>query len=319
MSDLLQSTINVNNIYKKISCVYNFFLEKPTLFKDGIDNDFYLITQNDKKILIRISKRNVSKDILFEIKLLDMLSQKGLKVPRIIKTKDEQLFFKIENNTVVCFEYIQHDDFIFDADKKPSIFLVNDIGKTLGELHSKTYKLDFKNLPDRNIFTEIDRISKIENRIIKNYEGGSDYINELKRFNGFAKENESKSLHGIIHNDYNPENLLFLNNKIEAMIDFNWSCYGPFIKDLSHALMLWSFPDKLEKHWKDVFDSFLEGYNTSSPQIIEKNKNLYSWICFSCLSDSATFFADLESDDSKITRINQSRRYQKFKYFEQFI
>ena len=96
-------------------------------------------------------------------------------------------------------------------------------------------------------------------------------------------------------------------------------------QDVGQALSLWSFRHGLEKHWDDVFNEFLRGYNSTSPHKIEINSSLYKWICFGCLSDASTFFADLvrgenwPQEGEKIKRIFQCRSYQKFLYFKTLI
>ena len=61
-----------------------------------------------------------------------------------------------------------------------------------------------------------------------------------------------------------------------------------------------------------------ENRKEAAPEIIENSQYLYRWICFSCLYDASTFFADLGYENGNINRINQNRRYKKFKYFQQF-
>jgi len=125
-----------------------------------------------------------------------------------------------------------------------------------------------------------------------------------------------QGVEGIIHNDYIPGNVLFKEKTVSGVIDFDWACRGPLIKDLGISLATWSLPDGLDCHWEDVFEAFLEGYNVTWGKKILADTDLYRWICFSCLSDACTFLADLPKNERSITDVMQCRRYEKFLYFQ---
>ena len=319
MSNFLMKNIDILALYKLLAPAYGFPVDAiPSLLVEGIDNDFYKIQIEESIILIRVSKRDMSDAIYYEIELLDKLGKTEVKVPKIVKTRNLEFFFNTGSIIITCFEYIQHKEWLHDADHKPYLSVVDEAGFTLGKLHAATLELHLKHKSNKTIYSEIERVFNLDHFIQKTYEGGSEFLSELRVYYDFAKKNEDKTLRGVIHNDYAPNNLLFLNNKLQAIIDFNWSCSGPFIKDLGLALALWSLPDNLDAHWNDVFESFLSSYNKSAPEIIENSQYLYRWICFSCLYDASTFFADLGYENGNINRINQNRRYKKFKYFQQF-
>jgi Ser/Thr protein kinase RdoA (MazF antagonist) len=74
------------------------------------------------------------------------------------------------------------------------------------------------------------------------------------------KSKKNLEIYGVIHNDFRAQNLLQKDNKILAILDFDWSCYGCFKKDLAQALTKWSLPDKAKTYWKDIFILFLDAY-----------------------------------------------------------
>jgi thiamine kinase-like enzyme len=102
---------------------------------------------------------------------------------------------------------------------------------------------------------------------------------------------------------------------IESLIDFDWSCPGPFIKDVALALVEWSFPDGGIQPREDIIVAFLSAYNKNSPVKIIKDNNLYNWIKFSCLSDTATYFCDRIDSENPKRDISKSYMYQKYQYF----
>lgn len=310
----------MDNIYIQILNEYGFStLEAPILLRQGIDNDMYTLENGVKKILIRISKRDLGESIIFETILLEKLNKKDIPVSKIIKTKKGRSFLNINGTTVTCFEFIEHQDIIVELDNKPELSIVQQAGKALGQLHTSCLDINIPSKNRRTIYTEVERALKIKNFIKNTYEGGKDYIEQLETYVSFAKEKDGTLKKGVIHNDYIPGNVLFNNNDLKVIVDFDWACYAPLVKDVSLALVIWSLPDNFTKHWEDVFSVFLESYNQTSPYIIKRNSDLFKWICFSCLSDSATYFADLGRENKNITRITQNRRYKKFLYFKEYI
>lgn len=125
-------------------------------------------------------------------------------------------------------------------------------------------------------------------------------------------------MEGAIHNDYRIQNLIFLSDTDCTLIDFDWSCYGPLIKDVALAVGEWSLFDFNKGPSQEAIDQFLKGYNSTSPQKINYDKELIFWISFAYLSEAATFFTDVCEErhtDLVITEISQCHSYKKFRYF----
>ncbi len=295
----------------------------PTLLREGIDNDIYIFqSEQNTKAVLRIGKRGTSEntDIGFEVNLLDFLFENGTAVPRPIRTIDGKLWCDIENYSVTAFNFIDGKSYSVSKDSKPDIQKAHSAGLELGKMHSLTAneKFSYQSKKRRDIYTEFGRaLAKKQN--IQDLQGGNEFLSHLEKYLLWAKNYSGIS--GVIHNDYIPDNVMFSSDTLVAVIDFDWSCKGPLAKDLGIALATWSSPDGLDTHWKDVFTSFVDGYNQSSPQKILINDDLYRWICFSCLTDACTFFADLPESCPGIVIDNvlQCRRYNKFLYFKSLI
>lgn len=303
-------------IIKKIRDKYNISVTNFKLIRESPDNQVYLIKDNHKKYIARISKRDLKKDILFEITWLDYLSKQNIPVAQIIKTVNNKTFFNFRKSVIVIFKFIEGKSLEISYDKKPDLEKVKNAAFELAKIHNVSYVADIKMARKRNIFTEINRALKIKDKFIKFSEGGDKFINELESYKNWAKINKNNKY--LIHNDYRPGNILYKSDKVSAILDFDWSCKGPAIKDLAHSLCEWSFPDGAKKHWEDIFNVFFESYNQVAKNKIKLNNDLYYWICFSCLSDVANYFTDL-AEKNIFKKITSSYMYQKFLYFERFV
>jgi len=125
-----------------------------------------------------------------------------------------------------------------------------------------------------------------------------------------------QGVRGLIQNDFRPSNVFFDDSDhLAGIIDFDWSCIGPIIKDIALGVLEWSFPDGAAAPDFMIFNSFLAGYNSIAIRKQEKDRQLYDWISFAALSDAATYFCDRVSDPTARRRISASYMYKKFQFF----
>jgi len=309
--------MDIQKFARKILPLYGFDPSYPLLLlQEGVDNDMYVFTMaNGSKGVLRLSKRNITETVDFEATLLNFLFEHRAPVPEILMTTKRNLWVVINGVTTVAFRFISGTTIAVEHDTKPDIRYACAAGEALARLHVAGLSFTYENHKRRTIFTEYERALLRRDSIVK-LDGGSEFLTIIESYLKWARQYQGDM--GIIHNDFIPSNILFDKFSVSAVVDFDWSCKGPLIKDLGIALAEWSLPNGLEHHWEEIFMSFLEGYNKSAPQKISPDKNLYQWICFSCLSDACTFFADLPTD-SRITRATQCRRYRKFIYFEKYL
>lgn len=69
---------------------------------------------------------------------------------------------------------------------------------------------------------------------------------------------------GAIHADYFPDNVLFENGSISAVIDFYFGCDGAFAYDLAIALSAWGF-DAEGRPMPEALTAFQRGYEAVRP------------------------------------------------------
>lgn len=303
---------NIESIQKVLN-QYNLSENSPVkLIRESGDNFVFLIGENEKTIL-RISKRLPMEDVAFEYDLIQHLFFKNIPVSEIIKNKEGESYSLLDDSVFVLFKFIEGNHIQVDKDNLPTKDHSHNAGKYLGLISNAG--LDFKtdSPRQRNIFQEFDRVLKLEDYFVNNFEGGKEFVEQVKKAVDFGN-NQNEKL-GLIHNDYRPSNLFFNNNEVVGVIDFDWACVGPLIKDLALAVVEWSFPDGATEPNFEIFDTFLAGYNSVAINKFEKDKRLFDWVKFTTLSDSATYFCDLAEDTSSTKRVIRSFMYRKYLFF----
>ncbi len=310
----LKLTNKMDNVAEILAQYDIFETEHVELIRESGDNQVYLIGTNTKKIL-RLSKKLPIEDVRFEYEAMQYLSRGGVLVPEWIKTKSGNFYASTKKTAVaVMFNFLEGYHVQIDKDHLPTKQQVYLAGNTLGRLANAGQKFEPSSSRARNIFVELERVLKNEEIFKKDFEGGSAFVEQVKESLEFARG--QKVVTGLIHNDYRAGNVFFKNdNEVSGVIDFDWSCVGPNIKDFALGVVEWSFPDGTKEPESELFESFLEGYNSVADNKISKGKDLYSWIKFATLSDTATFFCDRLGSATQKKRITSSYMYNKYLFF----
>lgn len=288
------------------------------LLRETDYNAVYLIENSNLKRVLRISKRTPFNDIKYELEAIGYLKDNNYSVAFWENNNIGEDITVLDKNVFgVLFEYIEGDHVEIGPDIKPKLKYIKVAGETLGKLHSISQHFSTQTVRSRNIYTELERAINYKNKFTEEFEGGKVFVSRVKAYINFAKNSTAKS--GLINNDYRVGNVIF-NSKgnIAAVIDFDWCCVAPLIKDLALGVVEWSFPDGNSEPWEDLFDEFLESYNLHAPESINKNEEFYRWIAFACLSDACTYFCDLIEDPESTKRAIRSYMYTKFRYFNSF-
>jgi Ser/Thr protein kinase RdoA (MazF antagonist) len=300
---------------KEIAEQYGFKSEVFKVIRESSDNRVYLIDENDKYVL-RIGKKLSIEDVCFEHEVAEYLRKGGVPVPRWKKNRKGEYWTETSSGEVaVAFEHIEGFHVVSDREHKPSEGQVRVAGKMLGTLSAVGLGYKSKAGRGRTIFSELERVFAHESDIIQSFKGGEAFVAEVREALSFAKNADGPK--GIIHNDFRPHNVFFeSDSKICGVIDFDWATTGLIQKDLAHSVLEWSFPDGIPQPHEVLFDAFLDGYNSTSPFPGKRGKELYEWICFSALSDVATYFCDRISDPALKKDIGRSYMYKKYLYFK---
>lgn len=305
---------------KEISKILNQYSipkdSKARFLRESSDNQVYIIGDKQKKIL-RLSKKLPVEDMVFEHDVNEYLSHYNFPIAKWNKTKDGKLYTSADKvDIAVLFDFLEGYHAVVDKDHLPTREQAFAAGKMLGSISEAGEKFVLKSPRSRTIFSELERVMVFQEIFEKDFEGGKIFIQQVKKTINLGHKH--KSINGLIHNDYRPSNIFFKNdNEISGVIDFDWSCIGPRVKDLALGALEWSFPDGCEEPNIAILDIFLDGYNSVSKIKYKRNKELYFWIMFAALSDVATYFCDrIESLNVK-KDIFSSYMYKKYLFFSE--
>jgi Ser/Thr protein kinase RdoA (MazF antagonist) len=173
-------------------------------------------------------------------------------------------------------------------------------GATLADLHNSWNGYTPKSVKSRNYLTEYERFFQNESFFVDNFENGKEVIDLAKDLYDFARLNDTKE---IIHNDFRSQNIFIEENSfdVKLILDFDWSCLGNNLKDISHSMIEWSMPDGVKVPRLELAQAFLDGYK-SKRNINSSLEEYKKWAVFACLSDALNYWIDNKDDQSKVLR-----------------
>ncbi|OGY40936.1 MAG: hypothetical protein A2Y82_03685 [Candidatus Buchananbacteria bacterium RBG_13_36_9] len=254
-------------------------------------NFSFLITTDLGQYFLRLcGERNRfrSKDeIEGELDLMDKLKANNFPIIDYLESKTGERVVSLENHNGYLRKYL---DGAF-VQGNPNETQLSAVGKILGQYHKivANYKIEKRN----NLNFGLDKTKKFfeehKEEILKsNFEEAEKFIDV------FAKEiqefNFSEDLpRGMLHEDLGKRHVIWQNEKIVAIIDFDRSYFGPLILDLGQALRGWCFKDNWQSWSEEDARIFLAGYESERKLSDLEKEYLVSAIKFAILERALSF------------------------------
>ena len=241
--------------------------------KQGIENTNYLLKSKNKKFILTIFEKRVSKkEIPFFMKLMDQLNTYKINCPNPIKNKNGNYLINIKNKTACIVSFLNGKD-------KKSLSSKNcyEIGKTIAKMHLCAIKIKLYRKNSMGI--------KNLNHLLNSIKFKSKKFNNLEKFlkNNFRdiKEKWPKKLpKGIIHGDLFIDNIFFKKDKLSGIIDFYFAANDYFMYEIAICVNALCFDKKKSKFLinKKKVKNLIKGYE-SVKKISLKEKESLNILC----------------------------------------
>ena len=249
-----------------------FDIEKIWEFKgikQGIENTNYLLRSKNKKFILTIFEKRVSKkEIPFFMKLMSELNYSQVNCPKPQRKKDGGYLIKIKNKKACIVSFLKGKD-------KKSLNLKNchDIGKMIAEMHLSTKKI--------NLFRKNSMGVRHLNPLLKSIRFKSKKFTNVEKFlkTNFKniKTKWPKNLpKGIIHGDLFIDNIFFRNNRLSGVIDFYFAANDYFMYEIAICVNALCFDKKKSKFVmnKKKVKNLIKGYEKTRKISIKEKKSL---------------------------------------------
>jgi homoserine kinase type II len=225
-------------------------------------------------------------EIAAELELIDYLKKHKFPAPCPIAKKTGEIIIEHKNK----FGYLRKYN-PGKATLKPNIKQVNEFGKTVGWFHSLIG--DYKTKHKREHIWDLDTTKKyfleLKEAILKsNFPKADDFVAGLeKELSNLSFPNELPR--GMIHEDLGKRHILWKNNKISCILDFDRCYYGKLILDLGQAIRGWCFTDNWQKWSNKNLEALLNGYFQKRKLTNLEKKYLFDAVKFGVLERGFAF------------------------------
>ena len=237
--------------------------------KQGIENTNYLLKSKNKKYILTIFEKRVSKkEIPFFMELMDELNTSKLNCPKPLKNKDGKYLINLKNKTACIVSFLQGKD-----KKNLNIKNCYDVGRVIAQMHSHTQKI--------KLFRKNSMGIKNLNPLLKSIKFKSKKFTNIDKFlkinfDNIKKKWPKKLPGGIIHGDLFIDNIFFKNNKLSGIIDFYFAANDYFMYEIAICINALCF-DKINSKFKinkSKIKNLIKGYESIRNISLKEKKSL---------------------------------------------
>jgi homoserine kinase type II len=270
-------------------------LIRYTGIAEGTINTIYKLETSKGHFIFRILENRSLRDARFEQALLQHLAKAKLSVPKMHRPKGSEDILSLNPR-----QHLAVFDFMPGKVLEPSEFSpkhTHALGHFLARMHVQSQSLKrrrqnpfrlqktlvlakesqkvIQQAPERFLPAHKKDLHKIQTR--------------LKRYN----PEPHQCPQAIIHGDLFPENALFTQEKLEAVIDFEMASTGFCIYDVAVALCAWAYTSQGHMNQKRG-RALLDSYQDVRPLMQAEKNQLFKIVAYSLSRFSMTRFFDFE-------------------------
>ena len=265
-----KSLLNKKKIVKLLKENYDLNVYSSRKINRGSANIYKIIDEkNNIYILKEFQLKYNKQDIDKEISIIRFLEERNIKVPKYIKLLNGDYSFVYEGHVIVLQQFIEGYSIPKNkGNMEQSIESATYLGKIVKELENYPHEVNFKKDSWFNLNFDdsiekykklIDKVKddKYKERIISDLNEKIDMLTELKEINF---DNIDKVSIKFTHGDYSVMQFIYLNNKVNSIIDFVSACDMPIIWEIIRSYSYIYYKNKNGKFDIEGFIPYVKEY-----------------------------------------------------------
>jgi len=220
------------------------------------------------------------------LELIDYLNKHHFPAPCPITKKDGELIIEYENKSGYLRKYDSGQAIL-----EPNLKQVEEFGRTLGWFHSliEGYRTKHKREHLWDLKATQENFLEVKDSILKsNFPKADDFVAKLEK-ELFALSFSDRLPKGMIHEDLGRRHVLWQNNKISCILDFDRCYYGQLVLDLGQALRGWCFVNDWHQWSNQNLRALLEGYGQKRKLTDLEKEYLFQAVKFGVLERALAF------------------------------
>ncbi|MGE7881820.1 phosphotransferase enzyme family protein [Bacillus sp. NPDC094077] len=250
------------------------------------------VTCNNKAYILK--EKGSIKQLLNELNILEQLDEKGIKVQRVIKTRNNERYVLYKEKYYCLYEYISGNVIeIKDTDKLNR--LASTIGEAISNLHQTLNLVDNSNeLIERDLYKVVYEWAMPI--LEKKKHVHRDVIQKMDQIHTVFKETVQVLPKQIIHRDMHLSNVIFKDDELEGFIDFELLESNVRVFDLCYcctSILSELYSDEtLKGKWLHIVSKVFEGYYKQNILMREELKSIW-YVMLSIQVIFITYFVQL--------------------------
>lgn len=215
----------------------NYDIGSPRSFKgiaEGVENsNFHLQTERGGFILTLYEKRVREEDLPFFLGLMEHLAAHGVACPQPVRNKNGENWLRLNGKPAALLTFLDGVSL-----RKPEATHCLAAGEALAKLHAAG--ADFTRVRENAL--SVEGWKKLAGDTLAKADVVQPGLASLIETTLTEFEKWPVDLpRGIIHADFFPDNVLFMDGRISGLIDFYFACDDAFAYDIAVALNAWCF------------------------------------------------------------------------------
>lgn len=297
------------NIRTDILSHYKLTITDVIPMKGGWLNRMHILNTKQGAFLLKEYSRkrypqdSQLKDIEAALSRQEALRLAGVPTVRILRPYRKALRMLSDGTAYSVMEYCTGQNLTPDT---IALTQMHALGETCARMHSA-----FAALPCEGIKEQHASAEALTGALQAHYERFKDQgslecraaVNAIPALLNALPETFFSCLHaGIAHEDFTPDNLLFDENKVLAVIDFDRNCLSFPLHDIGRALLSFALQDDVLR--PDFVSAFAEGYRQHLPL---SQQDIRASLLLTLCIEAPWWFRPLffETDQGKATRFLQ--------------
>ena len=262
----------------------------------GFVNHNYKLTTSKGYYLLKIYLKKTLESILYELNVLDKLVEIDFPIARAIEDVNGERIIYLNTVFAVIYEFIEGEEPSLTCDN------IEEVAPFIARLNliEDRGNIARKNLLSMPFFHElIAKFPTAEHQypaIFKHFE---------KEVAALGKPLSVDLPSGFIHRDVFPDNTIFEEGKLKAMIDFEFACVDRFMVEIGAAINGFCYPNnRLDR---ELVDCLINSYQKVRKLTEQELELIDDYIRLGALSNMSWHLNEIiqEPDPHKLARIGE--------------
>jgi homoserine kinase type II len=247
--------------------------------RGGVNSNYHAWA-GGRRFFLRVNEGKSDADVLFEAEVLRFLEEAHFPAARLVTTPDGRAFVTVAGRQAMLFEWAPGEEVARDA-------LTPERCRRAGEQLARLHDLAAAFTSERRNPYGPERVADWVAALRPDGGGDAEVAAALPLLEGELARAPVllAAPRGLVHGDLFTDNVLWIGDRVSAVLDWEMACTDPFALDLGIALSAWCYGEGYDRARASALVSGYRARRKVEPETLEA---LYPWTRFAALRFAAS-------------------------------